>query len=117
MEDTDRDGKVSNGSDETVRELPRPNPSISDFIQMDANALYIDKTLVIKDIIDTYPTAGVFLFTRPRRFGKTFLMSSLKAFFEKPGTARDVTVDTARLFRDKKIWACGEKYRPVQTGR
>lgn len=101
----------------TVQEdVPRPNTSISDFKQVDANALYIDKTLAIKDIIDTYPTAGIFLFTRPRRFGKTFLMSTLKAFFEKPGTRMGVeaTEDTSRFFRDKKIWACSEKYRMHQ---
>ena len=121
MGNTNSDGKVRVGpariSDETIRkELPKPNTAISEFKQMDSNALYVDKTLVIKDIIDTSPTAGIFLFTRPRRFGKTFLMSTLKAFFEKPGTAMDVkaTEDTARLFQDKKIWSCPEKYREHQ---
>ena len=42
---------------------------------------YIDKTLLIKDLLDN--KADVNLFTRPRRFGKTLNMSMLQYFFEK----------------------------------
>ncbi|MGN0098504.1 MAG: AAA family ATPase, partial [Candidatus Methanomethylophilaceae archaeon] len=41
---------------------------------------YVDKTLLIKDILDS-DDSGVYLFTRPRRFGKTTNMSMLDAFF------------------------------------
>ena len=41
---------------------------------------YIDKTLLIKDLLDN--KASVNLFTRPRRFGKTLNMSMLQYFFE-----------------------------------
>ena len=41
---------------------------------------YIDKTLLIKELIDN--KADVNLFTRPRRFGKTLNMSMLQYFFE-----------------------------------
>lgn len=41
---------------------------------------YVDKTLLIKDILDT-DDCGVYLFTRPRRFGKTTNLSMLDAFF------------------------------------
>ena len=34
------------------------------------NKYYVDKTLLIKDILES-DDSGVFLFTRPRRFGKT----------------------------------------------
>ena len=41
---------------------------------------YVDKSLLIKDILDSNPH-GVYLFTRPRRFGKTINLSMLDAFF------------------------------------
>ncbi len=41
---------------------------------------YVDKTLLIKDILDG-DSDGVYLFTRPRRFGKTMNLSMLDAFF------------------------------------
>lgn len=44
------------------------------------NFYYIDKTKIIKDLLDNW--GEVNLFTRPRRFGKTLNMSMLKAFFE-----------------------------------
>ena len=42
--------------------------------------LYIDKTLLIKDILDQ-DDSGVFLYTRPRRFGKSTNITMLDAFF------------------------------------
>lgn len=45
------------------------------------NNYYVDKTLLIKKLIDL--DAKVTLITRPRRFGKTLNMSMLKYFFEK----------------------------------
>ena len=41
---------------------------------------YVDKTLLIKDILDANDR-GIYLFTRPRRFGKTTNLSMLNAFF------------------------------------
>ena len=41
---------------------------------------YVDKTLMIRDIINA--GNSVSLFTRPRRFGKTLNMTMLKCFFE-----------------------------------
>ena len=67
---------------------------------------YVDKTLLIKDFVDTLP--GVSLFTRPRRFGKTLAMDMLKVFFEK------TTEDNSVYFKDKEIWKCGERYRSFQ---
>lgn len=43
-------------------------------------AYYVDKTGLIIDIISR-PTIEVFLFTRPRRFGKSLNLSMLDAFF------------------------------------
>jgi hypothetical protein len=62
--------------------------------------------LLIKDILDTLPKVS--LFTRPRRFGKTLNMDMLRVFFEKTDE------DNSIYFKDKKIWACGEKYQSYQ---
>jgi len=67
---------------------------------------YIDKTLFIKDILDK--KSEVFLFSRPRRFGKTSNLSMLKYFFEK------TEEDTSVLFKDLQIWNQGEVYRKEQ---
>ena len=44
------------------------------------NYYYIDKTLLIKDLLDN--KGKVNLFTRPRRFGKTLNISMIQYFFE-----------------------------------
>ena len=44
------------------------------------NMYYVDKTGLIKDILES-DSFGVYLFTRPRRFGKTTNLSMLDAFF------------------------------------
>lgn len=69
---------------------------------------YVDKTLMIRDLVDD--GAKTVLFTRPRRFGKSLNMGMLKSFFEIP-QADD---DTARLFRDRLIWSCGNQYTSHQ---
>lgn len=46
----------------------------------DNDKYYIDKSLLIKDILDM-DDCGVYLFTRPRRFGKTTNITMLDAFF------------------------------------
>lgn len=54
---------------------------IDDFKKVrDIDVYYIDKTGLIIDIVSN-PGTGVFLFTRPRRFGKSLNMSMLDAFF------------------------------------
>ena len=78
----------------------------SDFGSIIRNGYYyVDKTLMIKELIDSGSAA--ILFTRPRRFGKSLNISMLKAFFEIGG-------DNADLFHDLKIWQCGERYRNEQ---
>ena len=66
------------------------------------NYYYVDKTLLIKDIIDN--KAKVNLFTRPRRFGKTLNISMLQYFFENGKE------DNSYLFKNLKIMSEGEKY-------
>ena len=63
---------------------------------------YVDKTLLIKELLDM--RGKVNLFTRPRRFGKTLGLSMLQCFFEKD------YCDARKLFQGLEIMAAGEKY-------
>ena len=47
---------------------------------IDKGMYYVDKTYMIKELIEQY--GKVNLFTRPRRFGKTLNLSMLRRFFE-----------------------------------
>src|SRR5699024_1890031 len=94
-------------SPETIRPSGLPLPvGISDYRLASTEYYYIDKTMMIRDCIDERPMVS--LFTRPRRFGKTLNMDMLRTFFEKTDE------DTSVYFQDKKIWACGKKYREYQ---
>ena len=88
-------------------EKKKPLPiGISDFKTATTNYYYVDKTMLIRDFLDTKPMVS--LFTRPRRFGKTLNMDMLRVFFEK------TQEDTSVYFRDKKIWRCGTAYTQHQ---
>ena len=87
------------------RKLPLP-VGTTNYKKICEDSYYVDKTLLIKEILDE--KVNVALFTRPRRFGKTLNMDMLRTFFEK--TAED----TGRYFQDKKIWQQGEKYTSQQ---
>lgn len=67
------------------------------------NCYFVDKSLLIRDIIGS--GAKVTLFTRPRRFGKTLNMSMLRRYFEK------TEQDNSYLFDGLKISQAGEKYK------
>lgn len=87
------------GSGEKKKSMPI---GISDFKTATSDYYYVDKTLMIRDFLDTKPMVS--LFTRPRRFGKTLNMDMIRVFFEK------TQEDTSIYFRDKKIWQCGDSY-------
>lgn len=61
----------------------KPLPiGIEDFKRLiDDKYYFVDKTLMIKELIESQTIVG--LFTRPRRFGKTLNMSMIQRFFEK----------------------------------
>lgn len=85
----------------------RPLPiGISDYIRAQSDYYYVDKTLLIRDILDR--RALVTLFTRPRRFGKSLNMDMLRVFFEISEK------DSSVYFLDKKIMGYGEKYMKHQ---
>lgn len=85
--------------------LPLPIGA-SDYKLVSTEYYYVDKTLLIKELLDE--RAVITLFTRPRRFGKTLNMDMLRTFFEK------TPEDTSKYFKDKKIWQAGEKYTSQQ---
>ena len=68
---------------------------------IDNNYFYIDKTLLIKHMLDDGSMA--IIITRPRRFGKTLSLSMLKHFF-------DINLNSKELFNNLNIMSCGEKY-------
>ena len=68
---------------------------------------YVDKTLLIKDLLNK--KVGVNLFTRPRRFGKTLNLSMLKYFFEDTGEPEE-NQRNAELFQELAISQAGEEY-------
>lgn len=106
--DKPADSRVKSGAyikKSVATKLPLPI-GISDYRLASSEYYYIDKTMMIKDFIDERPMVS--LFTRPRRFGKTLNMDMLRTFFEKTDE------DTSVYFKDKKIWACGKKYRDYQ---
>ncbi len=68
---------------------------------MDRNGYYIDKTDVIPWILSR--EKAVTLFTRPRRFGKSTMMSMLKAFFEYRLDRDGKPVDNRHYFENLKV--------------
>lgn len=53
---------------------------IEDFKSLRESSYYVDKTSLIKRFIDA-PATTCFLFTRPRRFGKSLAISMIETFF------------------------------------
>jgi len=75
-----------------VKKLPI---GVSNFEEMiKGNYYYVDKTLLIKEIIDL--SGEVKLITRPRRFGKTLNMDMIRRFF--------LVKEKENLFEEFAIW-------------
>ncbi len=80
---------------------------ISDFKELrESNFFYIDKSLFIKETIDI--SAKIILITRPRRFGKTLNLSTLRYYFEK------TVISNVSLFKGLAILNQGEEYTQKQ---
>ena len=94
-------GKIAETSrGENMKHKPLPI-GVEDFKRLVDNEYYfVDKTLMIKELLENKETVN--LFTRPRRFGKTLNMSMLQRFFE--ATAKS----NAYLFDGLKIAAYPE---------
>ena len=74
---------------------------------IDWNGYFVDKTLMIRDLIENH--AMVTLFTRPRRFGKTLNQFMIRRFFEDEITEKGEKVDNGYLFDGLAITHCGEE--------
>lgn len=72
------------------------------------NYYFVDKTNFIKELLDK--KGEVNLFTRPRRFGKTLLLSMLRYFFEDERDIHGARVDRAGLFEGLDIMQAGAEY-------
>ena len=89
--------------------MKKPLPiGVDNFEKIIANDYYyIDKSLLIKELLDL--KGEVNLFTRPRRFGKTLNLSMLRFFFEDTGDAAE-NAYTRKLFDGLKIMEAGDIY-------
>ena len=76
--------------------LPSLPVGNSDWAAVRAGYWSADKTQLISGLLDKKSTVAVF--TRPRRFGKTFAMNMLQSFFEKTDESN------AHLFEGTKVW-------------
>ena len=76
--------------------LPSLPVGNSDWGHVVTHNWHADKTQLISGLLDK--DATVALFTRPRRFGKTFAMNMLQTFFEKADESN------AHLFEGTKVW-------------
>ncbi len=74
----------------------------------DKSYYYVDKTLMIRDLLDI--GGKVNLFTRPRRFGKTLMLSMIKTYFEQELMEDGTFLDNSHYFDGMKILEAGDGY-------
>ncbi len=86
--------------------VPIGHEDLKTFI--DRNLYYVDKTLMIRELLDE--AASVTLLTRPRRFGKTLNLSMVRRFFEDERTMNGEKTDNSYIFDGLAISGCGEEY-------
>ena len=83
--------------------MDRPLPiGIEDFKKLrENNFYYVDKSLLIKELLDNRSEVSLFMM-RPRRFGKTLSLSMLRYYFEQMPVS-DTNTDNNNLFKGLKI--------------
>ena len=92
-----------------ISPVPKLPMGCEDFRTLiDEKFLFVDKTLLIKELIDNGTTVS--LITRPRRFGKTLNLSMLHYFFAE----KVLEQPTKDLFNGLKISQAGEQYMAHQ---
>ena len=92
-----------------ISPVPKLPMGCEDFRTLiDEKFLFVDKTLLIKELIDDGTTVS--LITRPRRFGKTLNLSMLHYFFAE----KVLEQPTKGLFNGLKISQTGEQYMAYQ---
>ena len=85
----------------TGRLLPPP-VGTSDWARFSRTSYCVDKTLILKDLIDAEST--VVLFTRPRRFGKTTTLKMIRAFYEGAAADRHARIHHRDARRFCRAW-------------
>lgn len=80
---------------------------IDDFKKVRDGYYFVDKTFFIKSLVE--PHSDVILCTRPRRFGKTLMMSMVKYFFDIKNA-----VENRKLFTGLAIEIAGDDYMSKQ---
>ena len=80
---------------------------IENYKAVKQECFYFDRTMLISEILES-PESSVFLFTRPRRFGKSLMMSMLSYFF-------DITLSSKPLFDDMEIAKHPAFYAEINT--
>ena len=79
------------------KEKAKAMPIGLDFVETVKSGCYVDKSLLIRDLIYSHTKTTVFC--RPRRFGKSLNLQMLWRFFEEGGDGKDVfdTLDIAHF--------------------
>ena len=102
-------GKIAETSrGENMKHKPLPI-GVEDFKRLVDNGYYfVDKTLMIKELLENKETVN--LFTRPRRFGKTLNMSMLQRFFEATEKSNAYLFDSLKIAAYPEYMAYQGKY-------
>ena len=82
---------------------------VSDLLSLRGEgSTYVDKTATVASVIEHgAAVTPVTLFTRPRRFGKTLLLSTFEAFLQR---AEVTGRDTTSLFEDLEVIQAGWRW-------
>jgi len=81
-----------------LKKLPIGKQTFSEIIE--ENNLYIDKTAYIYELLSS--GAKAFFLSRPRRFGKSLLISTLEAIFKNQRTLfKGLWIDNSEYSREK----------------
>ena len=97
----------------TMERKPLPI-GIEDFKRLiDDKYYFVDKTLMIKELIESQTIVG--LFTRPRRFGKTLNMSMLQRFFEATEKSNAYLFDGLKIAAYPEYMAYQGKYPVISV--
>ena len=96
-----------------VKHKPLPI-GVEDFKRLVDNGYYfVDKTLMIKELLENKETVN--LFTRPRRFGKTLNMSMLQRFFEATEKSNAYLFDGLKIAAYPEYMAYQGKYPVISV--
>lgn len=91
----------------------KPLPiGIEDFKELiDKGYCFIDKTLLIKNLLDH--RSKVSLFARPRRFGKTLNLSMIQRYFEKTEKSNAYLFDGLKISQTEAFYQANQGQFPV----